>query len=40
MIKNTEYQFIEQELIELNHYTNFQPLFWKENLSKSNKYND
>lgn len=28
----------EKELIELNHYTNFQPLFWKDNLSKSNKY--
>lgn len=28
----------KQELIELNHYTNFQPLYWKDNLSKSNKY--
>ena len=28
----------EQELIELNHYTNFQPLEKYENLSKSNKY--
>lgn len=28
----------EQELIELNHYTNFQPLYWEDNLNKSNKY--
>jgi len=28
----------EKELIELNHYTNFQPLEKYENLSKSNKY--
>lgn len=27
----------EQHLIELNHYTNFQPLWAKDNLSKSNK---
>ena len=39
-IKPVSLAATEQELIELNHYTNFQPLFWKENLSKSNKYND
>jgi hypothetical protein len=27
----------EKEVLELNHYTNFQPLFVKDNLSKSNK---
>ncbi len=27
----------EQELLELNHYTNFQPLYWEDNLKKSNK---
>jgi hypothetical protein len=37
-IKPVSLATTEQELIELNHYTNFQPLFWKENLSKSNKY--
>lgn len=30
----------EQELIELNHYTNFQPLEKYENMRKSNKYNN
>ena len=28
----------ENEILELNHYTNFQPLWANENLSKSNKY--
>lgn len=28
----------EQEVYELNHYTNFQPLYWKDNLAKGNKY--
>lgn len=28
----------EQEVYELNHYTNFQPLYWEDNLKKSNKY--
>jgi hypothetical protein len=28
----------EKEVFDLNHYTNFQPLFWLDNLSKSNKY--
>ena len=28
----------EEDVYRLNHYTNFQPLYWKENLIKSNKY--
>ena len=28
----------EEEVYELNHYTNFQPLYWKDNLTKSNFY--
>lgn len=28
----------KKEVYELNHYTNFQPLYWKDNLTKSNKY--
>ncbi len=28
----------ESEVIELNHYTNFQPLWAKDNLSKGKKY--
>jgi hypothetical protein len=28
----------EKELYELNHYTNYQPLSAKENLSKNNKF--
>ena len=27
----------EKEVYELNHYTNFQPLFWLENIRKGNK---
>jgi hypothetical protein len=27
----------EKEVYELNHYTNFQPLWWQENLKKHNK---
>jgi hypothetical protein len=30
----------ENEVYELNHYTNFQPLHWKENISKGNKRSD
>jgi len=30
----------EEEVYELNHYTNFQPLYWRDNIIKSNKYND
>jgi hypothetical protein len=29
----------KSEVYELNHYTNFQPLYWEDNLSKGNKYN-
>lgn len=28
----------EEEVYLLNHYTNFQPLYWKENLIKGNRY--
>lgn len=28
----------EQEVYELNHHTNFQPLYWEDNLNKSDKY--
>ena len=28
----------EDDLIKLNHYTNYQPLFWKDNLKKGNRY--
>lgn len=27
----------EEEVYRLNHYTNFQPLYWEDNLKKSNK---
>jgi 5-methylcytosine-specific restriction endonuclease McrA len=27
----------EEDVYRLNHYTNFQPLYWKDNLSKGNK---
>ena len=27
----------EEEVYRLNHYTNFQPLYWLDNLKKSNK---
>ena len=30
----------EYEVYELNHYTNFQPLFWRDNISKGNKWSD
>jgi hypothetical protein len=28
----------KKEVYDLNHYSNFQPLYWKDNLSKGNKY--
>ena len=30
----------EQEIIELNHYTNLQPLWGVDNIKKSNKYEE
>jgi len=27
----------EEDIVRLNHYTNFQPLFWRDNIRKSNK---
>jgi ubiquinone/menaquinone biosynthesis C-methylase UbiE len=27
----------EEEIIKLNHYTNFQPLWWEENMAKGAK---
>ena len=30
----------EQEVYDLNHYTNFQPLYWRDNISKGNKRTD
>jgi hypothetical protein len=29
----------EEDVYKLNHYTNFQPLYWLDNLRKSNKIN-
>jgi hypothetical protein len=28
----------EEDVLRLNHYTNFQPLYWEDNLKKSDKY--
>ena len=28
----------EEDVFRLNHYTNFQPLYWEDNLKKSDKY--
>ena len=30
----------ELEVYELNHYTNFQPLYWKDNITKGNRWSD
>jgi hypothetical protein len=30
----------EEDVYKLNHYTNFQPLFWKDNISKGNRWSD
>lgn len=30
----------EKEVYELNHYTNFQPMYWKDNISKGNRRSD
>ena len=30
----------EEDVYKLNHYSNFQPLFWKDNISKGNKWED
>jgi len=37
-IKPISLAITEEEIYELNHYTNFQPLYWEDNLSKSNKF--
>ena len=37
-IKPISYAKDEKEIIELNHYSNYQPLFAKDNLAKGNKY--
>ena len=37
-IKPLSLSTTEQEVIELNHYTNLQPLWAVDNLKKSNKY--
>ena len=29
----------EEDIYRLNHYTNFQPLYWEDNLRKGNKVN-
>lgn len=28
----------KEEVYKLNHYTNFQPLYWRDNLIKGNRY--
>ena len=37
-VRPISYAKDEKEIIELNHYSNYQPLFAKDNLAKGNKY--
>lgn len=37
-IKPISLAMTKEEVYELNHYTNFQPLYWEDNLSKGNNY--
>jgi len=37
-IKPISWAKSEEEMYELSHYTNFQPLFWLDNIKKGNKF--
>ncbi len=37
-IKPISWAKSEQDVYDLNHYTNFQPLYWKDNISKGNRW--